>query len=55
MNLYQYIKVFQCDMSTYIYTNKFNQYSQQLKVAIFALNCFSELWKIWQSAYECKP
>ena len=32
INLYQYIKVFQCDTSTFIYTNKFNQYSRLFNI-----------------------
>ena len=43
-NLYQYTKVFKCDMSTFIFTNKFNQYYCILKhpkIVLFSSKMFS--------------
>ena len=45
-NFYQYTKVFQCDMSTFIYTNKFNQYSfERLRVTKLKVPKKAEIYK----------
>ena len=33
-NLYQYTQVFQCDTSTFVYTNKFNQYDATISLML---------------------
>ena len=60
MNLDQYTKVFQCDMSTFIYTNKLNQYYDVTKhnflgVSILMLSqkytpMYEKGWKIPKNA-----
>ena len=60
MNLDQYTKVFQCDMSTFIYTNKLNQYYDVTKHNFLGgehsnviTEIYSNVWKGMKDSQEC--